>query len=325
MRTVTGLIVLTQLIAAVTAAYATKVCPKCGREYPDDYNFCEECIPPTRLVGGTETTAEENETGEKEVGPGIKLVKIPGGTFSMGSTTSDGEGDESPVHEVQVYEFWLAETEVTNAQYCAFLNAVKPTESERKKWIAIKNDLDTKERKNWYVAEIKNSGGTYYPSSGYEDHPVICVNWYGADAFCDHYGLRLPTEAEWEYVAGGPEHYKYPWGNSWQDNRCCYDRTLPSSNLTPVPTEAVGSYYANGYGLYDIAGNVWEWCSDWYGEDYYKTSPPKNPKGPSVGDYKVLRGGSWYNDLRHVRCAGRICDDPENLICLCGFRAAAGD
>jgi formylglycine-generating enzyme required for sulfatase activity len=290
------------LLIVATAAYATKVCPNCGREYPDDYNFCEECIPPTRLVGG-ETMAG--------LPAGMKLISIPGGTFSMGSTASDADSNESPVHTVTISGFKMSETEVTVDQYVEFLNEVTPSSLDRKKWIET-NDEDSR-------SHIYYTGGKYYADGGWGDHPAVNVSWYGAEAFCEHYGLRLPTQAEWMYAAGGPSHYNYPWGDSFNGSKCCWYENKGSGDPSTKP---VKSFDANGYGLYDMAGNVWEWCFDWYDEDYYSKLPSKNPQGPSIGIYKILRGGSWLDFAQTIRCANRIGNNPERLDYDYGFRAA---
>jgi len=265
----------------------------------------------------------------KILGPGIKLVRIPGGTFKMGSEqfkdwaiggfkiekvgtriqlvpTSIGALQENPVHKVKLKSFWMGKTEVTIRQYVAFLNAVQPTTSQLEHWILLDQN-----------AHINKSGNSYYADSGLEDHPVVNVRWYGAIAFCSHYKLRLPTEAEWEYAAGGPQHYVYPWGNEWDKNECCNNENQGSG--TP-PTKQVGSFRPNRYGLYDMAGNVREWCNDWFGE--YQSKAQKNPQGPTSGVDKVLRGGSWGSDAPFVRCASRGGRKPYDLFSDFGFRVA---
>jgi len=237
----------------------------------------------------------------KVVGPGIKLIRIPGGTFQMGS--NEGKADEKPVHPVTVDSFWMGETEVTIGQYVAFLNEVKPSSSQLQQWISLDQ-----------YAHITQSGNRYSADSDWGDHPVVNVSWYGARDFCTQYNLRLPTEAEWEYAAGGPKHYEFPWGNEWNKNACCNrdnqgDGSPPSMN--------VGLFQPNGYSLYDMAGNVWEWCSDWY--DVY----PGGSRNAVMGDkYRVLHGGCWINVSARLRCAGRGRDDPSLQDRDCGIRVS---
>lgn len=260
---------------------------------------------------------------------GVVLVKIPGGTFSMGSNEEGSK--EKPVHTVSVDSFWMMETEVTIVQYVQFLNESKPSEKERKKWIAINGEKslcwagfrDGFQEEDNSHCHICYKGGEYKWEWGLQgimhfawgDRPVVNVSWYGAKAFCDFYGLRLPTEAEWEYAAGGPNHYNYPWGDDWDKYKCCNWKTQES---TEPGTAEGGSYDANGYGLYDMGGNVREWCSDWYGADYYSSSPLIDPQGPDSGEYKVLRGGSWCTNA--FRCALRYYDDPGYFCTYYGFR-----
>jgi formylglycine-generating enzyme required for sulfatase activity len=308
--------ILLVLLFLLSFAYATKVCPNCGREYPDEDNYCKYCLPPTKLV--SDEVSEDVEVTEQATSNeflelenlGFELVTISGGTFAMGS--NDGEDDEKPIHWVTVNDFKMSSTEVTNAQYCVFLNAlgVYPGDEDRKRWALLKEGSD--------YSHITYKGNKYVVESGWEEHPVVNVSWFGAKAFCDHYGLRLPTEAEWEFAAGGPNHYEYPWGDNWDKYKCC---NWENRGTELPPTMEVGSFDANGYGLYDMAGNVWEWCSDWYGRDYYSSCPTINPQGSSSSDSKVLRGGSWIGDSEFMRCANRYYIPPSNLfIHYVGFR-----
>ena len=217
------------------------------------------------------------------------MVLITGGkVFLMGS--NDGDSDEQPVHEVYLDDFYMDKYEVTNTQYCQFLNEKGNQEEGEVTWLDIEDD----------DCRIKKQEGKYVPRSGYENHPVIEVTWYGARAYAEWAGKRLPTEAEWEYAArGGLAGQKYPWGNSIDSSMANYGENI--GDTTPV-----GNYSANGYGLYDMAGNVWEWCADWFDDNYYTNSSYENPTGPSSGAFRVLRGGSWRSGADGgVRCADR--------------------
>ena len=146
--------------------------------------------------------------------------------------------------------------------------------------------------------------GSFIVYSGYEDRPVQEVSWCGAKAFCEWVGKRLPTEAEWENAArGGLVGKKYPWGDTEPD---CSDSNFKYEDEFCVgDTMPVGSYEPNEYGLYDMAGNEWEWVNDFYDIEYYSSSPSSNPTGPESGSFKVIRGGSWEKGAWSLRCAFR--------------------
>ena len=146
---------------------------------------------------------------------------------------------------------------------------------------------------------------------------MVIVTWDDAKDYCEWAGGWLPTEAEWEYAArGGKEGLIYPWGNEITSQNAKYG--------SKDGTAAVGSYPANGFGLYDMAGNVWEWCSDWYDDNYYAASTPRDPKGPSSGEKKVLRGGSWVDNPENLRAANRNWLVPVYRMNNLGFRCARG-
>lgn len=216
------------------------------------------------------------------------IVWIPGCTFQMGS--SDGGSDESPVHTVTVNGFWMGKYEVTVEQYREFCQATG-----------------------------RNMPGQ--PSWNKENHPVVNVAWCDAAAYAEWLGCRLPTEAEWEYAArGGLDGKKYPWGDEISDDDANCTGTEGRDQW--ATTSPVGSFPANGYGLYDMAGNVWEWCSDWYDSGYYSGRPTSNPTGPASGAYRVLRGGSWLTDPNLLRCAIRLRSTPDYSWLIFGFRLA---
>jgi eukaryotic-like serine/threonine-protein kinase len=156
---------------------------------------------------------------------------------------------------------------------------------------------------------------TYYGISGFDDFPVIYVDWHMAKAYCEWRGARLPTEAEWEKAARGTDGYIYPWGNE-------LDEASANFQLAVGDTTAVGSYESgkSPYGLYDMAGNVWEWVEDWYLDMYYQNSPFSNPLGPDSGDERVVRGGSWYDEAYLIRTSVRNKFDPSYVDNNFGFR-----
>ena len=216
------------------------------------------------------------------------MVLIPAGEFQMGSNS--GGSNEKPIHSVYIDAFYMDEYEVTNAEYAAFLNAKGKYTESGKTWL----DIGAARVRIEYVA------GVYRVKAGYENHPVTYVSWYGAMAYAAWAGKRLPTEAEWEKAArGNLSGLTYPWGNTLDSSKANY-----SGNIGD--TTAVGEYTANGYGLYDMAGNVWEWCLDGYDSGFYAVSPSQNPLSGAnsiewildnytgVKSSRVLRGGSWF-------------------------------
>lgn len=212
----------------------------------------------------------------------------------MGS--DEGRDDEKPVHEVYVDAFYMDRNLVTNAAYKAFMDATKHRAPG-----------------NWRKGKIPR---------GKENHPVVYVDWRDAAAYAKWTGARLPTEAEWEKAASWDDTKKvkrtYPWGDKFDQN------LLNSSEGGKGDTTPVGSYpgSASPYGVLDMAGNVWEWCVDWYDENYYSNSPKLNPKGPDAGEYHILRGGSWFNDRAFACCAYRLKLGPGYHFDHFGFRVA---
>jgi len=213
---------------------------------------------------------------------GMTLVLIPGGTFEMGDTFEDGASDEKSVHPVTVSDFYMSKTEVTNSQFCQFLNE----KGNKPKGGLFCIDIPDED------CMITNQGGRFVSKSGHENHPVIEVSWYGAKAFANWAGCRLPTEAEWEFAArNGGKKVKYPNGDNLTHNDANFSGTEGKDKWNR--TSPVASFPHNDLKLYDMAGNVWEWCVDWYNENYYNSSPKNNPKGPLSSPIKarVLRGG----------------------------------
>ncbi|MFC1714377.1 formylglycine-generating enzyme family protein [Candidatus Poribacteria bacterium] len=261
---------------------------------------------------------------------GAPMILMPAGDFQMGS--NDGAGDEKPAHKVYTDAFYMDIYEVTNAQYARFLTKYQGDWDSQG---AVKTpDWDGSTRRYALVSvggNIKKIGETYIPKAGYENHPVTYVSWYGALAYAEHYGKRLPTEAEWEKAArDGLIGKKYPWGDMPPDGTQCNFADKSASGgwhsewsdkeaYDGYPlTAPVGSYTPNGYGLHDMAGNVWEWCADWYG--YYPDLYEKNPAGPDSGADRVLRGGAWNNTPSYLRAAYRYSRRPTKTLNYIGFR-----
>jgi formylglycine-generating enzyme required for sulfatase activity len=233
-----------------------------------------------------------------------EMVVIPSGTFYRGST--DGNRDELPKHRVTLTSFAIDIHPVTNEQFVRFLEVMGGEKDGNHQDIIRLRD-----------SRVKRIGGKLSIESGYAKHPVVGVTWYGAIAYAKWIGKRLPTEAEWEIAArGGLENVLYPPGD---------DIEKTQANFFSSDTTAVMSYAPNGYGLYDIVGNVYEWCYDWYGYNYYEISvqEPENPQGPLQGVYRVLRGGCWKSLKEDLRCSRRHRNNPGAVNGTYGFRCAA--
>jgi len=246
----------------------------------------------------------DEDTGED----GSKFVWVPAGSFMMGA--DDLWEDCKPIHRVNITQgFWIAQCEVTNAQYAKFLNAHgSNTDGGANELIDLSSSY----------CHIKVLGGIYIPEAGWEFHPVQEVTWYGAKAYCDQYGLSLPTEAEWEYAARGPQNRDYPWGNDWDQTKCCnYYNCGTGGEAFPVGSFPQGASWC---GALDMAGNVWEWCNDWWQYGYYAISPINDPIGPISGTYRVLRGGGWLNGDFYCRSAFRDWWVPDGGSVGLGFR-----
>jgi len=235
-----------------------------------------------------------------------EMLLIPAGEFVMGSLDGVGNADEHPQHTVYLDAFLIGKYEVTNQQYVEFLNA-----------IGVNDDGAGHVLVNTNIAAIKRKNGSYSVARKWGDLPVVGVSWYGAKAYAEWEGGRLPTEAEGEKAARGTDGREWPWGN-WEVGRC---NSWESGIHSPAP---VGSYPtgASPYGVQDLAGNVYEWVTDWHQADYYKMSPLRNPKGPDSGTFRIIRGGSWVEPGDKCRSPARVGQLPDSADSDFGFRIA---
>ena len=269
---------------------------------------------------------------------GMEMVYVPGGEFQMGSTAEEveqafqickkyepdckreGFEREKPLHSVTVSDFWLDRTEVTNAQFARFVEDTgHQTDAEK----APEGDSEFIDPYWAYSRDATWQNPRAAPGGddkivGLENHPVVQVSWNDAQAYCKWGGARLPTEAEWEYAARGPESRTYPWGNTFDASRGNFGGTGDGYEYTaPVGGFPEG---ASWVGALDQAGNAWEWVADWYGD--YPAGRQVNPTGPTSGDDRVLRGGSWYQSSTEVRSALRHSNVPVGSFVDDGFRCA---
>ncbi|MBT4822783.1 MAG: SUMF1/EgtB/PvdO family nonheme iron enzyme [Lentisphaerae bacterium] len=345
---------------------------------------CSAFCPPSR--------AEPRVSGAIAPGPASDgTVLIPGGTFQMGDHHDLGgrehRNDEVPIHEVTLEPYHVGIHETTNAEYCRFLNA-----ASARGLITVlggnvfKNGTETlycETRPAVAYSHLVWDGRRFNVETGKDRHPVVCIRWEGAVAYCNwlsaekelmpcydlntwacdytRNGYRLPTEAEWEFAGRGGLHapYRvYPWGDDADSTRANWPNSRDPYEAGPYPwTTPVGFYNGelrkrselnwpgqqstyrtgdgvNGYGLHDMAGNVWEWCNDWYTNTYYAAGPSVNPEGPLRGrpmpdgkPYRVLRSGNWYNGAQgHSRVSNRDPahfrgpQDPNHPYYHVGFR-----
>jgi len=267
----------------------------------------------------------------------LNLVKIPAGEFLMGSNE---DSDEQPPHQVYLDEYYIARYPVTNAEFEPFVQA--GSYRDARYWTQAIADGWWKNGKfkGRYDKEPRDRPYDFGARFNLPNHPVVGISWYEATAYAMWAGMRLPTEAEWEKAAGWDdtkkEKRRYPWGDTFEAT-CCNSaesrqgargiaariHSFLQRSEVEGATTPVGQYSPKGgspYGVADMAGNVWEWCADWYAADYYKNSPAQNPTGQDSGETRVLRGGSWGDSRNNVRAACRSRSDPGNRDDYFGFR-----
>ncbi|MEI7596433.1 MAG: formylglycine-generating enzyme family protein [Bacteroidota bacterium] len=256
----------------------------------------------------------------------IACVNIPAGTFTMGSPVGEPNRIVDEIErQVTLSAFRMSKYEITNSQYAAFLNA-KGIGSDGK-YAAGAYPLEpliyASTINDWSLHYTNNQ---WVPVVGYENYPVFHVTWYGAVEFATYIGGKLPTDAQWEYACRGNTNTAFNTGNCLSNTQANYDWADPQTNCTnnittfPAKTKAVGTYAANAFGLYDMHGNVNEWCSDWLGST--SASAQTNPTGPTTGTYRVFRGGCWGTPAMICRSAYRNSSTPysSNNLYNVGFR-----
>ncbi len=243
---------------------------------------------------------------------GASMRLIPAGEFTMGG--NNGFTDERPIHTVYLDSYYIDKYEVTNALYedCVNDGVCSPPQN--------------------YGSGTRSS---YYGNSQYSNYPVVYVDWNQSKNYCEWRDARLPTEAEWEKAARGINEYNYPWGNDFQCKNGNFD-DIQGLNGYIIPggpncdgyedTAPVGSFGSgkSPFGIYDMAGNTWEWVSDWYDENYYLESPYQNPQGPSSGNGRAIRGGAWdVANKKNLLTTRRIGFEPLTTGNYLGFRCAS--
>ena len=265
---------------------------------------------------------EDIQNDKTEFSPidGMEIILIPAGEFIMGAehNNSSAEKDEKPVHEVYLDAFWMDKTEVSNQMYVKFLNTEELKEADTA-WL-----FDSANSAFYY------EDGKWMTRTGMEDQPAVYVNWFGAEAYCNWAGRRLPSEAEWEKAARGTTDNLYPWG----DLLDCRHANYAGCAGTALPTNSLESG-TSPYGVLGMAGNVWEWNADWYAPDYYKRTTYANPSGPEWLYYQlrlqeplggaVIRGGSYVDNPSQLRITNRAFNLKTATFPFIGFRCALSE
>jgi eukaryotic-like serine/threonine-protein kinase len=280
--------------AAATSPSPAAIAPSPPAEPPRVAAAPPEAVPAPSSTRATAAAVAPSPGVRTNIADGLDYVRIPRGTFQMGCVPGDScDPDEQPRHPVTLSrDFWMGRTEVTVGAYKRFASATR-------------RDMPSPPSFN----------------AGWRDegHPMVNVTWEDAGSFCGWSGGRLPTEAEWEYAArGGRQGAIYPWGNTISHEQANYEGV--QGNDQWVNTSPAGSFAANGFGLHDMAGNVWEWMADWYGESYYAGLPSVDPKGPPSGTSRVVRGGSGLTNARTLRASARPWLGPTERYNALGFR-----
>lgn len=307
----------------------------------------DRCCTASRNSEGNTTEPDQIKRGQPSASD-KEMVKLPGGSFLMGTNADEGfpEDGEGPVREVTVNPFRIDKTTVTNSEFSEFIQATGyKTEAEKFGWSFVfhlflpsklkKKELTSPPQTPWWKAVEgaywRQPEGPGSSISNRMDHPVVHVSWNDARAYCKWAGKRLPTEAEWEYAArGGLKQKTFAWGNELKpdgDHYCnIWQGEFPDKNTEEdgfAGTAPVRRFPVNGYGLYQVAGNVWEWCHDWFSATYPMLKISDNPEGPDDGSAKTIRGGSYlchHSYCNRYRVAARTANTPDSSTGNMGFR-----
>ncbi|MFC5589354.1 formylglycine-generating enzyme family protein [Sporosarcina soli] len=315
----------------------------------------KQCCPPRKTEANVTRELGEVSTSIDVVNGPLRhmeqMVRLEGGEFLMGTDDQEGfkEDGEGPVRNVRLKPFLIDKYAVSNAQFKEFIDATGyRTDAEKYGWsfvfhllvseqIKLQNQQVVQQTPWWlqvHGASWKHPEG---PGSSIDerlDHPVVHVSWNDAQAYCQWSGRRLPTEAEWEYAArGGLVQKKYPWGNklTYKGKHNCntWQGVFPTTNTAKdgfVGTAPVHYYSPNDYGLYNVVGNVWEWCADWFSPRHPDEEIIVNPQGPATGQEKVIKGGSYLchkSYCNRYRVAARSRNTADSSTGHMGFRCAA--
>jgi len=297
------------------------ICPNCGEKGAVDASFaghrirCSRCntvfmldmvAQPAPAVIAIPVKIEPDRLPDMLVNQadGAEMLHIPAGEFTMGSTSAEIEQllarhprakisqfeGEQPQHRVSLDDYYIYKNPVTVAQYRTYCQTTAQAFPREASW-------------SWE-----------------ETHPIMNVTWHDAHAYAEWAGVSLPTEAQWEKAARGADGLAYPWGNAWDPTKCCNSVGQRAYKTSPIGAHPAGR---SPYGVLDMAGNVWEWCADWYFVFYYQTTPAQNPRGPGNAVQRVIRGGSWHElEDYYFRCAHRGMSDPMQKVSYIGFRCA---
>lgn len=279
-------------------------------------------VAPTLRIGSTQISKVD----------GMVQMYVPAGSFKMGTGNDDALNNEGPAHTVTLNAFWIDKTEVTNAMFAKFVQATGyKTDAEK----AGKGWADTG-KGNWqevYGAQWRNPHGPSGNINLLDSHPVVQMSWNDANSYCIWAGRRLPTEAEWEKAARGTDGRTYPWGSdkpngdllNFADRNSDASWADQSTNDGYKFTAPVGNYIkgASPFGVFDMAGNVWEWVNDWYEAKYYSNSPSQDPTGPSSGKSRVMRGSGWSATVVDLPVSRRSGSAAMLTYDFYGFRCAA--